>query len=197
MSRTESLFFSGFQLTVWFCVSRSSEGCDSFIRTLVSFPLPTARDHFEWCADCNQLQTAIWLQVSAAQRAWDRQLEKRWCFCPPRSHRVWRTLGLCPEGQGNPFAADYSCDRGSREVEGKETENGALQMELKALGQSGVGFSYGSGAWRGMRGLVSPTEAAAVITPVVARGTESLKRQATLFFAMALPLSSGCLSVQE
>lgn len=39
-----------------------------------------------------------------------------------------------------------------------------------------------------MSGLVSPTEAAAVITPVVARGTESLKRQATLFFAMALPL---------
>lgn len=36
------------------------------------------------------------------------------------------------QGQGNPFAADYSCDRGSREVEGKDTENRALQMELKA-----------------------------------------------------------------
>lgn len=37
------------------------------------------------------------------------------------------------QGQGNPFAADYSCDRGSREVQGKDTENRALQMEFKAL----------------------------------------------------------------
>lgn len=31
--------------------------------------------------------------------------------------------GPLSQGQGNPFAADYSCDRGSREVEGKDTEN--------------------------------------------------------------------------
>lgn len=43
------------------------------------------------------------------------------------------------QGQGNPFAVDYGCDRGSREVEGKDTENRALsKWSLKPW--SGVGW---------------------------------------------------------
>ena len=63
-------------------------------------------------------------------------------------------------------------------------------MELKALGQSGVGFSYGSGDRQAMRGLVPPPpqQRLLLLSPLQWLGGQSLKRQAMLFFAMALPL---------
>ena len=77
----------------------------------------------------------IWLQVPAAQRAWDQQLEKHWWFCPPRSHQVWGTLGFCPEGQGNKsICCGLQLWPGFQGSRVEETENRALQMELKALG---------------------------------------------------------------